>query len=150
VTALAMGVNPFGDGEVNRWFLIARGSSGAISLASYFFTLTHMPLGDGTTLFFINPCLVALAAFLVLREPMSKMDMAAMVLCLVGVVFVSQPSFIFGGASKTSLIPTAVALFGASMTSVAYCLVRFMGKRVHFLCHVFYFGMASTFLSAVL
>lgn len=45
LTAAYVKVCPFGVG-INRWYLIARGASGAIGLALYFYTLTHMNLGD--------------------------------------------------------------------------------------------------------
>lgn len=142
-------INPFGNNQVNRLVLVARGTSGAVSLACYFYTLTHMPLGDGTTLFFINPCLVAVAAYIFLGESMTKLDISGTALCLLGVVVVSKPGFIFGGESDTPLIPALVAITGASVTSIAYCIVRFVGKKVHFLVHVFYFGLASTVLSSL-
>ncbi|KAI8924273.1 hypothetical protein BC831DRAFT_310704 [Entophlyctis helioformis] len=160
IGCLIVGVEPWGPPAVNKRLLLARGAAGAIGLGFYFFTLINMPLGDGTTIFFIGPAFTAIAAFLFLGEPFTVLDAFASVCCLAGVALVSRPEFIFGPPEKASpdehhfryplYIPTIAALLGAIMSSIAYCLVRLIGKRVHFMVNVTYFGLVSTGLSFVL
>ncbi|KAL5038360.1 hypothetical protein RTP6_005684 [Batrachochytrium dendrobatidis] len=154
-------VAPWGPPTVNRWLLIGRGMAGAMGLGFYFFTIINMPLGDGTTLFFIGPAFTAVAAYLFLNEPYTIIDAGASVCCLVGVVLVSRPEFLFGKLPHDTTpnsgqyvysryIPSLSALAAAVSLAVAYCLVRVVGKSVHYLVHVTYFGLLSTILSGVL
>ncbi|RKO86602.1 hypothetical protein BDK51DRAFT_38498, partial [Blyttiomyces helicus] len=69
---------------------------------------------------------------------------------------VSRPEFIFGTPSggheeKTALesLAAGAALAGAILSAIAYCLVRKIGKRVHFMVHVTYFGFMSIIISGV-
>jgi drug/metabolite transporter (DMT)-like permease len=154
-TSYFLNVNPFGPPEVNKWLLLARGTSGALSLACYFYTLTHMPLGDGTSIFFISPAFVAISARIFLGEVFSFIDMIGTGLCLIGVVMVSRPEFLFGKGNHdypytvNPMIPAIVALVGAFISSFAYCIVRIVGKRVHFMVHVHYFGLVSSAFSGI-
>nr|KAJ3419801.1 mannosyltransferase [Polyrhizophydium stewartii] len=154
-----VGVAPWGPPTVNRWLLVARGTAGALGLGFYFFTIINMPLGDGTTLFFIGPAITAVMAYLFLGETFTPLDGFALVSCLVGVVLVSRPEFIFGGHVEAVVrlgytypryIPAGSAILAAMILSVAYCLVRVIGKSVHFMVHVTYFGCLSTVVSGVL
>nr|KAJ3419802.1 hypothetical protein HK105_006483 [Polyrhizophydium stewartii] len=108
-------------------------------------------------LFFINPSITAVMAYFFLGETFTALDAFALVSCLVGVVLVSRPEFIFGvpeeaviGYRLPSYIPATAALIGATTAAIAYCLVRVIGKRVHFMVHVTYFGCLSTVVSGVL
>ncbi|KAJ1340698.1 hypothetical protein BSLG_004792 [Batrachochytrium salamandrivorans] len=145
-----VGVAPWGPSNVNRWLLVSRGAAGALGLGFYFFTIINMPLGDGTTV----------AAYLFLNEPYTVMDAAASTCCLVGVVLVSQPEFLLGSSHRPSdetekyqyerYIPALSAIAAAFILSIAYCIIRVVGKRVHYLVHVTYFGLMSTILSGIL
>lgn len=72
-------------------------------------------------------------------------------------MLVSRPEFVFGPSSPDGhkykypiYIPATAAFCGACMSAVAYCLVRIVGKQVHFMVHVTYFGLMSTILSGIL
>lgn len=98
-------------------------------------------------------------ARITLGEPLTVLDVWATIACLVGVTLVARPEFLF----RPSDVPThsivgdkvpaswaALAAFlGAIMSAVAYCIVRKIGKRAHFMVHVTYFGGVSTVLSAI-
>lgn len=151
VTCKFKNVNAVGPREI-RGLLIGRGLFGAISLFLYFFTLTNMNLGDGTSLFFIAPALTSVLAYLVLGEPFARVDAMAAGSCLIGVLLVSRPSFIFGSTGGSSYplpiwIPSLAAIIGACASSVAYLFVRRIGKRVDAVVNVGYFGLISTILS---
>ncbi|KAJ3182172.1 hypothetical protein HDU85_003214 [Gaertneriomyces sp. JEL0708] len=146
-----VGVLPWGPKGL-RWWLLARGSAGATGLALYFYTLVNMPLGDGMTIFFTGPAFTAVLAHLTLGEPLTVPDVTASFLCIVGVVLVSRPTFLFPpheahGDSHTTAALAALA--GAFMSAIAYCVVRKVGGRCHFMVHVTYFGVMSTLFSAI-
>jgi drug/metabolite transporter (DMT)-like permease len=143
-------INPLGPQGLNKYLLIARGAFGSIGLALYFFTLINMELGDGTTIFFTGPAITAIAAHFFLGEPLFTSDMISVGVCLLGVVLVARPGFLFGANALFSEYPyptwiPALAAFGGAISSAgAYCVVRLVGGRVHFMVHVFYFGLVST------
>ncbi|TPX61666.1 hypothetical protein PhCBS80983_g00895 [Powellomyces hirtus] len=161
-----VGVRPWGPAGFNRLWLIARGTAGATGLGLYFYTIVNMPLGDGMTIFFTGPAFTALLARVTLGEPLKPIDVLATLACLIGVVLVSRPEFIFhdsdhnhhqdadaphhgGKHHATSPWAALAALGGALMSAVAYCLVRKIGTRAHYMVHVTYFGAMSTLISGV-
>ncbi|KAI8896812.1 hypothetical protein BC833DRAFT_621805 [Globomyces pollinis-pini] len=151
-------VSPLGPSNVNRLLLIARGTSGAFSLGCYFFTLVNMPLGDGTSIFFMGPAFTSVAAYLVLGEPFMLLDIVSVVSCLTGVVLVTRPEFLFGVSDIVSPIhytvpmwmPALAAFAGACSSAFAYIIVRIVGKKVNFMVHVAYFGGMSTIISGII
>lgn len=83
------------------------------------------------------------------------------VACMIGVVLVSKPQFLFGGNSAHNddsaetisewkrLFAILCALLGAVMSAVAYVTVRKIGRGAHFLVHVVYFGLVSAVVSPI-
>jgi drug/metabolite transporter (DMT)-like permease len=152
ISCQVVGVNPFGPVGLNKLLLYARGFFGATGLAFYFFTLINMPLGDGTTIFFTGPAITSVAAHLILKEPLHRLDVISIVFCLIGVVLVAKPEFNYTGYTGYTIpawIPILTAFGGAFASAGAYCLVRVVGGRVHYMVHVFYFGFVSTFISFI-
>ncbi|KAI3643991.1 hypothetical protein MP228_010155 [Amoeboaphelidium protococcarum] len=169
---LVIKVNPFGPPSQPikslkmlynspRFNLFIRGFSGSIGLAMFYLSITLLPLADATTLFFTGPPMTALLAHLWLGEDYTRLDIISSFICLVGVVLVSRPSFLFGShliddttASPYRASGVFAALFGACMSAVAYCSVRRVTRlapgQVHPLVHVFYFGLISTVISIVI
>lgn len=119
-------------GVANVWgqqprLLLLRGTLGAAALACFLFSLTHLPLGEATLIHYTNPVFAILIAGLWYREPVGKGELAALVASLAGVVMVTRPAFIFGGAG--SGIPASwivVALMGAAFSGAAYATIRRM------------------------
>ena len=40
------------------------------AMSCFYVALNHLPLADGVTLFFLNPALTCVAAWLILKEPL--------------------------------------------------------------------------------
>ncbi|RKP14669.1 hypothetical protein BJ684DRAFT_4945, partial [Piptocephalis cylindrospora] len=148
-----------GPSDVRGW-LVIRGTLGALGLAGFFYSLTHLPLADATVVFFTGPAFTSLSAHLLLGEPFTRLDKAAATICLSGVVLVAKPSFLFSSPLPTVEHPTlsdaeewnrllavGAALLGAILAALAYTTVRKVGSRAHFLAHTFYFGIASSIIS---
>ena len=89
---------PFGPADpVVRKLLVLRGSSGSVGLALFYYGLTVLSLSDAIVIFFIGPTLTAILAHLVLKETLDAIDIISSVSCLLGVVLVARPNFIFHG-----------------------------------------------------
>jgi drug/metabolite transporter (DMT)-like permease len=122
-------------GVANVWgqqprLLVLRGTLGAAALACFLFSLTHLPLGEATLIHYTNPVFAILIAGLWYREPVGKGELVALAASLVGVVMVTRPAFLFGGAA--SGIPTswiAIALLGAAFSGAAYATIRRMSHE---------------------
>lgn len=129
----------------NKRLLWLRGGLGFGALSCFFFALTKLPLADATVLHYTNPVWTALIAALALNETLSASDVGGALLSLTGVVFIAQPSFLFGGAvGGLNLVYVGVALAGAVLSASAYVLVRKLRESEHPLVIVFYFPLVST------
>lgn len=84
---------------------------GAASL--FFFTaIKYMPLADAIAVFFVEPLILTLLSFIVLRETVGWRRIAAVVTGFVGALIVIQPSYaIFG---PVALLPLAAATLFAT------------------------------------
>ncbi|NNF06900.1 MAG: DMT family transporter [Candidatus Eisenbacteria bacterium] len=129
----------------NKPLLILRGVAGFCGLLCFFYAITKLPLADVTVIHFINPVLTAVLAGAVLGERVSPRDAMGLGLSLVGVIFVAQPEFLFGGAAEElNLFAVGVALCGAVCSAIAYTTVRKLRETEHHLTVVFYFPLVAT------
>lgn len=110
--------------------------------------------------FFLGPAFTAILASLVLGEAFSLFDGICSVSCMIGVVLVSKPQFLFGGETPIQddeddmtewkrLFAILCALLGAMMSAIAYVTVRKIGRGAHFMVHVVYFGLISIVVSPI-
>jgi drug/metabolite transporter (DMT)-like permease len=127
-------------------------------------SVIHIDLGEATVLFFTGPAFTTLFARIWLNEPISKLDGLSIIACLSGVILVARPTFLFGTDLQVvnslhqtvkltinkRVIAIAAALVGAVMSALAYVLVRKLGNRVHYMCHVVAFGIVSSIYSGCL
>ncbi|UCG52318.1 MAG: DMT family transporter [Candidatus Latescibacterota bacterium] len=128
-----------------RSLLILRGLVGFGALFCFFYAVTKLPLADITVIHFTNPVFTALFASLFLKESMGRREVSGLILCVVGVALVAQPSFLFGsGARNLDLFAVGVALCASLLSSVAYTTVRKLGETDHHLVVIFYFSLIST------
>ncbi|KAI8089574.1 EamA-like transporter family-domain-containing protein [Halteromyces radiatus] len=150
-------VHPLGDPKVRPW-LAFRGLVGSLGLALFFYSITKLPLADATVIFFLGPTFTAILAAIVLGESFTLFDGICSALCLVGVILVSKPEFLFGSnngdfinedASWTRILAILCSLLGAVMSAFAYVTVRRIGKGASYMVHVVYFGGISTVVSAL-
>jgi len=135
------GVAPWGH---RRGLLTLRGVWGYAALSCVFFALTRLPLAEATMIQYLHPTFTALLAALVLGERPDRSLGASLVLGSLGVLLVTRPAFVFGGAAAP-LDPAALAaaLGGALLTAVAYVGVRSLSATEHPLVIVLYFPLVS-------
>jgi len=124
--------------------LILRGLSGFAALFCFFYAITKLPLADITVLHFTNPAFTAILAMIFLKESMRPLEVLGLIVCLAGVILVTQPDFIFGeNARSLNLFAVSVALAGSLLSSIAYTTVRKLGESDHHLVVIFYFPLVS-------
>jgi drug/metabolite transporter (DMT)-like permease len=126
-----------------RWILVLRGLIGFAAMSCFYFALTRIPIAEATVLHFTSPLWTALLAALLLREPVTGRIVASIVVSFAGVVLITRPGFLFGGAAaaETDLLGVGAALLGAVLAAGAYVAVREASKTEHPLVIVFYFPL---------
>lgn len=126
------GLSPWGNDK--RW-LVLRGLLGSLGLHCYFYSVTRLPLADATVIQLTNPLLVALAAPFFLGEKMRVIEAFAVSIGLLGVVFVSRPTSLFGegavGGAALDPLGLTIAITGACISSVVYLVIRRLRTTEH-------------------
>ncbi|KAI8990048.1 hypothetical protein BDB01DRAFT_779827 [Pilobolus umbonatus] len=150
-----LNINPLGEKGVRGW-LFFRGLAGTLGLSLFYFSITQLSLADATVVFFLGPAFTAILAAVVLGEAFTLFDGVCAVSCMLGVLLVSKPDFLFGngkdlpeGGEVGRLFAVFCALLGAMMSAVAYVTVRKIGRGAHFMVHVVYFGLVSIVVSPI-
>lgn len=105
--------------------LIVRGTLGAAALCCFVFSLTHLPLGEATLIQYTNPVFAIVIAAYWYHERLRKPEIVALAFALVGLLMVTRPAALFGGADGHIPVGYAViALFGAAFSGSAYAVIR--------------------------
>ena len=111
----------------NRRLLLQRGILGAAALACFLFSLTHLPLGEATLIQYMNPVFAILVAHWWFGERMGRGEWIALGASLVGVLLITRPAALFGGAASGIPVSHAlIALMGAAFSGSAYATIRRM------------------------
>ncbi len=139
------GIYPWGH---NRKLLFLRGLLGFGGLSCFYWSLVHLPLAEATVLQYTHPVFTAVLAAVVLRERMHAADVLALMGCLVGLVLVARPSFLFGAlVEPLPALPVGIALTGALLSAGAYVTIRKLGASEDPLVVVLWFPLIATPLS---
>ncbi|MBO6639941.1 MAG: DMT family transporter [Roseitalea sp.] len=115
---------------------------GAASL--FFFTaLKYMPLADAIAVFFVEPLILTLLSFIVLREPAGWRRVAAVIVGFGGALVVIQPSYAVLG--PVSLLP----LGAATLFATYLILNRIAGRNDGAMVMQFVSGLGGMAIVAV-
>jgi drug/metabolite transporter (DMT)-like permease len=128
------GVRPWG---MNRKRLALRGLVGASSITCFYYSLVHLPIAEATVIQYMNPVFTAILAGILLGERMGRREVACVLLSLAGVLLVTHPAVLFGGAARLNPWHVAIALAGALSAASAYTTIRAL-RDEHPLVVVFY------------
>lgn len=128
------GVRPWG---TDRKRLALRGLVGASSITCFYYSLVHLPIAEATVIQYMNPVFTAILAGILLGERMGRREVACVLLSLGGVLLVTHPAVLFGGAARLNPWHVGIALAGALSAASAYTTIRAL-KDEHPLVVVFY------------
>jgi drug/metabolite transporter (DMT)-like permease len=152
--------DPLGPPDTRCWLLL-RGGTGAVAVIAFFYAIQHLPLPDAVTLQFTTPPFAAAFAVCLAGEKWMLMDMIGAVVCLVGVILISHPTWLFGvqdgkivdddGATdmlqeqeqSMKALAILVALIGAAIAGMAYMSVRLIGEQASANVMVLYYACMS-------
>ncbi|GAA5957464.1 hypothetical protein JCM3765_001151 [Sporobolomyces pararoseus] len=144
-----------------RGLLVIRGVVGFFGLFPVYYVLQYLSLSDATTISFLSPVLVGLFAWILLKEPYTRLEAIVGCTSLIGVVFIAKPSFLFGSptlnpedplsnvtpAQRTSAV--LVAMIGVCGAAGAYLIIRVIGKRASATHSILYFSSYSVLVACI-
>lgn len=115
----------------NKWnyLLVILGGTfkGLESLCTYY-SYQYIPLLDSMVLSNSQPIFVAIISFLWLKESIGVHEIYAMIITMIGVILVCEPTFIFGSETVIDpvdrLIGSGIALMSAVYTALCTCITR--------------------------
>ncbi|GAO17510.1 hypothetical protein UVI_02000900 [Ustilaginoidea virens] len=167
---------PYGQRGI-RGLLVARGCAGCCGILGLWWSMMYLPLADATVITFLAPGVAGFLCYFLLDEPFTRLDQAATLVALAGVVLIAQPAALFTGASSSAegghgstagdagsphgsvpgahgdatpqerLFAVGVALIGVFGAAGAFATLRAIGKRAHPLISVNAFAAIGTVMS---
>ena len=126
------------------WAHILRAAVGLVAIALIFLSFKLLPLADAVALHFATPLIVTALSIPLLGEKVGIYRTAAVVMGLIGVLIIINPT------GSLDFWGTVVALGAAVVMAFSTVLVRVLGKTEHSLTTVFYFTVFSTGVSGLL
>lgn len=155
--------NPFTSIIARRsgWKMVLRGIFGGAVVMLRIIALRYLPIGDCSVILFSSPMFVALLAPFLLKEPITKYIMLALLFTVAGLLLVTQPEFLFGhqdtvlkpdGDVITSYWRTVgiMAGLGGAVTGAGISLVlrSLKGENEHVV--MFWYGCTAVVLASTL
>lgn len=126
--------------------LLLRGLFGSLALICFYAAVVHLPLAEATVIHQTAPLFTAVFAAWLLHERLEPRVLAAIGLCIAGVLLIAQPSWLPGFAPHAPGYPwqfAFVALLGSLLSAFAYVTVRRLGRSENPLVVVFYFPLVT-------
>jgi drug/metabolite transporter (DMT)-like permease len=135
----------------DRRVLLLRGALGFVGLSCFYYAAVHLPVAEATVLHYIQPAITAVLAAWLLREAPGGAVIASILLSLAGVLLVTRPEVLFGGAAaELDLRAAAIGLGGACFSASAYTVIRRLARTEDPHVVVFYFPLVAVPLSVPL
>ena len=140
-------IDPLGE---NKLLLITRGLTGTVALFLVYETIKRYPLAEATAIQYLFPIFTALAASLLIFEPISKKVFFAVIIGFLGVFIMLDFPFLSDNVD-VDLISIFIAISGSFLTGISYVLVRKATLlNEHPLVVMYYFPLFTVPISAPL
>lgn len=133
-------LNPLGKKE-NRLMLNVRSLFGFLGMLCTFYAAGHGEQGDVSVIIKMSPFAVTILAFFFLKEKITKYQVTALFVALIGALFVANPQF------NSNLTPIIVAVFACIFMGFAYTLVSALKNREAPEVTICYFSLFSTLMT---
>ncbi|MFP4098900.1 MAG: DMT family transporter [Alphaproteobacteria bacterium] len=116
---------------------------GTVSLITLYTALSLLPMAYATTIFFTSTLLTPILAFFFLKEHVGIYRWSAVIIGMLGVIIIAQPT------GQASLIGLGFALATALLHGILFTVLRAL-KSEHPLTVTFYFVIAGSLLPGIL
>ncbi len=131
------GANPFAP-TPHAWRLVLRSLCGLCGVVLYFVALGDLHLADASLLNKISPFFVTVFAVFLLKEPLGRGMVWALLVAFAGAALVIRPSF------DLAALPALAGFASGAFSGMAYTLVRSMQGRESPNRIIFIFSLFST------
>ncbi|MEA1940065.1 MAG: DMT family transporter, partial [Candidatus Caldatribacteriota bacterium] len=118
----------------NKTLLLLRCLLSAISVITYFYTITVMILTDAVTIKQLSPFFILILASIFLGEKINYKKINIFILAFLGALFIVKPGF------RLDMYPVIIALSGVISTAGSHVALRNLRLTDHPLVIVNYFG----------
>ncbi|MBU5676043.1 DMT family transporter [Alkaliphilus sp. MSJ-5] len=125
----------------NPKYLSYRAILGFLGVVFYFYAIANLPLADAVVLNQLNPFFIIILAAMFLGEKIKKLQIPAIILALIGVVFIAQPQFNY------TILPAVVGILSSIFAASAYTMIRHLRLTDTPHMIVFYFTGISTIIT---
>jgi len=125
---------PISGNRKNRKPMILRGFIGGMAVYLQFYTVSLLKLSDSAVLLKTVPFFITIIAVLFLKEKLSTIQIPALIISFVGVLFIVRPGY------NIQLVPSMIALVSAFLAAISYSIVKHVkNNRENTLVVIFYF-----------
>ncbi len=110
----------------------------------------NLNVSTATALYYMFPIITIICSWTLLNEPVKALEVAATITSFSGVLFIMQPSFLFGGAvgngsdsdsDSGSALYVAVTLGAALCAGFLFVLYRKTSIKINYFIMTFYYGI---------
>jgi drug/metabolite transporter (DMT)-like permease len=140
-------VNPLKIQKDCRWLLFVRTISGGIAIPLVFLGLKYLPSSKATLIINVHPLLVAIVAFFLLKEKLTKIDIFALMGSFVGILLFAShnnKSSIESSTKEEYLFGILMITFATlGMVVIAICL-RIINQHIHATISPFYVSISNS------
>lgn len=134
----------------NKPLLVVRGIMGTIGLSCVYYAVTTLPLAEATILQYTNPVFTAVLAVIFLKERVQLSTMVCIILSIMGLFFIVNPTTLTTGASHLPLYSVMIALIGAFVSAISYIIVKKLSNTEDSSVIIFYFPLITLPLSLII
>ncbi|WP_318512680.1 DMT family transporter [Photobacterium leiognathi] len=131
----------------NKPLLVVRGLVGTIGLSCVYYAVTTLPLAEATILQYINPVFTAILAVIFLKERVQFSTLICIVLSILGLFFIVNPTTINSGGSHLPMFSVMIAVIGAFVSAISYIIVKKLSNTEDSSVIIFYFPLITLPLS---
>lgn len=118
----------------NTKLIVFRSILGLLGIYAYYTAIELLKLADAVIINKLSPFFVLIFSVLLLKEKITKKQLVALVLALIGAAFVIKPDFNY------TIVPGLIGLSSAMLAGAAYTAVRKLSETDHPNTIVFYFS----------
>lgn len=147
---------PFRGPEGTHTMLVFRGICGFVGLSGVYYSLKYLSLSEATVLTFLTPFTTTISSAIFLGEIVTVGYFVAGSFCILGVIFIAQPDFLFGTLPpersvdpRLRLLSVFAGLVGVFGGTAAFTIIRALGSRVHALHLLASFSLQSVIAAGI-
>ena len=105
-------------------YLFLRAAFGTVGLVCNFYAISKINIADALILNKLSPFFAIIASIFVLKEIANGHQWLAIIVALIGAVFVIKPTFLLGGMSSENVFPGIIGFVGGAAAGIAYTFLR--------------------------